>query len=263
MEPIGERGYLGLTGQYGIAHRGGAVEHLENSPSAFANALALDYPVIETDLQLTEDGVLVVTHDTDFQRTAGDRRRVSDFNWSALRKLKLHNGESPMRFEELLESDSAVRFNVDPKTNPAVPALIGFLQARPHLVSRICVGSFDFGRLSTFRAALPHWPTGLSLAEVRRLLVSVRLGRGFRFPDSAVAVQVPLGAYGIRIVNTAFVDFVQSHGRHIQVWTINDEKQMKNLLKAGVNAVMTDRPTALKKVMQDMGNWQPRGSHNG
>ena len=55
--------YLGITAPFGIAHRGGSQEHLENSPSAFTHAFDLGFDVIETDVHPTADGVLVLMHD--------------------------------------------------------------------------------------------------------------------------------------------------------------------------------------------------------
>ena len=249
--------YLGLTGQYGVAHRGGALEHLENSPSAFQNAIELGYPVIETDVQATADGVLAVTHDADLVRTAGDRRRVARLTWQQLSTMRLLNGERPLRLEELLELSGGVRLNLDPKTNASLPPLIRLLKARPKLKSRVCIGSFDALRLHRFRSQLPGFATGLGFTEVRRLVLAAKTRTRFKFPDSVVAAQVPVKAFGVRIVTQGFVDFVKSHGRHVQVWTVDDEQEMRQLLNLGVNAVMTDRPTALKSVMEDLGNWQP------
>ena len=83
----------------------------------------------------------------------------------------------------------------------------------------------------------------------------MRLGRKFRFPDQAVAVQVPIRAKGVPIVSPAFVEAVQGAGRDVQVWTIDEPDAMRQLYGIGVNAVMTDRPSVLKEVMQELQIW--------
>ena len=76
--------YLGLGSRYGVAHRGGGLEHLENTPSAFAHALSLGFPVLETDVHASADGVLVVVHDSDLLRTTGRAAKVADLTWAEM-----------------------------------------------------------------------------------------------------------------------------------------------------------------------------------
>jgi glycerophosphoryl diester phosphodiesterase len=49
------------------AHRGGAAMTVENTLPAFARALELGVTTLELDVQITEDGYAVVTHDRDVQ----------------------------------------------------------------------------------------------------------------------------------------------------------------------------------------------------
>lgn len=250
-----DQGYLGLYGQYGIAHRGGSLEHLENSRSAFAHSLSLGFEVLETDVQATADGVLVVTHDATLQRTASDRRRVNALTWSELSTMSLLNGEAILSFDELVELHPTVRLNIDPKSDAALAPLIARLQADTDLQSRVCIGSFETRRLLAVRSKLPGVATSLGSSEIRRLVLAVRAGVKFRWPDSAVAAQVPVSAMGVRIVTEAFIDFVQSAGRHVHVWTVDEAAEMNRLYDLGVNGVMTDYPTRLKEVLIARGLW--------
>lgn len=249
-------GYLGLDGPLGIAHRGGSHEHLENSPSAFHHAIDLGYVVIETDLQVTSDGVLVLMHDSNLARTTGTKAAVSSLSWSELSTIRLRNGEPIWRLEQLFESaPTGLRLNLDPKTDRVVDPLIAFLRSRPELLPRVCLGSFETRRLVKLRQAVPGIASSLGSAELRSLLLALRTGaRRWRGP-SVVAAQVPEKAYGLRIVSRQFVDFAHELGLDVQVWTVDDPAQMHQLYDLGVDAVMTDRPTVLKQVLIDRGSW--------
>ena len=58
-----------------VAHRGYSRDAPENSMSAFRKAIEVGADVIELDVQETSDGVIVVLHDRDLMRLAGDPRR--------------------------------------------------------------------------------------------------------------------------------------------------------------------------------------------
>ena len=58
-----------------MAHRGGsppAIAGLENTLAAFEHAVGLGYDYLETDAQVTSDGVLVAFHDDELDRLTAD-----------------------------------------------------------------------------------------------------------------------------------------------------------------------------------------------
>ena len=71
------------------AHRGVSVKSVENSLAAFKKALQIGADGLELDLQLSADGVAFVTHDIDFFRLAGDKRRITDMLAEEILDLKL------------------------------------------------------------------------------------------------------------------------------------------------------------------------------
>ena len=46
---------------------------------------------------------------------------------------------------------------------------------------------------------------------------------------------------------------MHDRGAIIQVWTINDKKEMVRLFKMGVDSIMTDRPAVAMEVVQELG----------
>jgi glycerophosphoryl diester phosphodiesterase len=150
--------YLGMQAPFGVAHRGGSLENLENSPSAFRYALELGFKVIETDVQATADGELVVIHDADTKRVSATVVAINAVTWHELSTLKLSNGELLWRLQDLvLATAPEVRLNIDPKSDAAVNPLIEYLKSHPEVSKRVCIGSFSARRLKLCQSSQPVW----------------------------------------------------------------------------------------------------------
>ena len=78
-----------------IAHRGASHYAPENTMAAFDLAMDLRSDLVETDVQRTKDGVLVLVHDTDLKRTTNIEQRypgrrsyaVKDTTWAEIKTL--------------------------------------------------------------------------------------------------------------------------------------------------------------------------------
>ena len=75
------------------AHRGLSNRYPENSVPAFVQAgKAGVYYGMETDVQMTSDGVLVCMHDATLDRTTDHSGAVSDYTFAQLKKIRLDGG---------------------------------------------------------------------------------------------------------------------------------------------------------------------------
>src|SRR5207237_1823327 len=63
------------------AHRGDPESAPENTPAAFEAAVALGVDYVETDVQRTADGFLVLLHDDDLDRTTSGSGPVARASW--------------------------------------------------------------------------------------------------------------------------------------------------------------------------------------
>lgn len=111
--------YRWLTDIY-IAHRGlfdNGSGIPENSVPAFELAVQNNYG-IETDVQMTKDGVLVVFHDDTLKRMTGTDGKLTDFTFDELRKLRLLNTDCVIpTFDEFLQAANGVNLVVEIKTH--------------------------------------------------------------------------------------------------------------------------------------------------
>lgn len=246
--------YLDHPGPIPFAHRGGASEAPENTLPAFQMAIDLGYRYLETDVQLTADGVLVAFHDNDLLRTTGRNGRISDLPWSTVQQALVDGREPIPLLEDLLGSFPDTRINIDCKTDRAVDALVDVLR-RANALDRVCLGAFSSRRLRRLRATLgAQVCTSLGPTEVIRWLLASSFP-AFGIMPAVPCAQVPVSQSGITVVNERTIERAHRAGMAVHVWTIDDPDEMARLLDIGVDGIMTDRPGVLKSVLADRGLW--------
>ena len=238
-----------------FAHRGGALERVENTLSAFSHAAELGYRFIETDVRATADGVGLLLHDPAPPELEGLDGQGEGLPWSRVQHARV--GDEPVpRLEDVLTTFADVRFNLDLKTDEAVGPLIDALR-RTGAAGRVCVGSFSDRRLAQVRAVFgPALATSMGPRDVRKLRAAAsRLLPRRAVASRAVAAQVPETYGRVRIVDAAFVNTAHALGLQVHVWTVNDAAAMTRLLDLGVDGLMTDRPSVLRDTLRDRQQW--------
>ena len=239
-----------------IAHRGGSLENLENSLSAFRHAWNLGYRYMETDMQASSDGVVYIFHDDKLDRVSNGTGLFCEHSSDEIDKLRLNNGEPIPRLSDALAALPEALFNIDIKRADGTIPLANFLNSHKE-AHRVVAASFVGKRLQELKS-LVSYPVPVTAVQndiIRIMLIG--LGLPLRAPD-VVAVQVPISHYGIPIVTRWFVRACHKLGIKIHVWTIDDEDVMRWLIDLGVDGVMTDKPSLLKQVCFEKNCWLER-----
>ena len=97
-----------------IAHGGGNLEFPDNTLEAFYNAYSVDPRVMmETDVSITKDGVLILSHDTTLDRKTNVTGDIADWNYSDLIAQKVDFGYTNPVDENSLLSGERVHFTTD------------------------------------------------------------------------------------------------------------------------------------------------------
>jgi len=65
------------------------------------------------------------------------------------------------------------------------------------------------------------------------------------------AFQIPTEDSGFDLTDKKLIDGAHRRGMQIHYWTIDDQKTMKKLLDAGADAILTNRPDLLLKVLEE------------
>ena len=112
--------FLDVDGPVAMAHRGFSLDGLENTMTAFAAAVGLGLPYVETDVHATRDGVVVAFHDSVLDRVSDGRGAIADLTWADLRTVRVGGAEVVPRLDDLLGTWPGLRVNIDVKDWPAV-----------------------------------------------------------------------------------------------------------------------------------------------
>jgi glycerophosphoryl diester phosphodiesterase len=237
-----------------FAHRGGASDKPENTMAAFQSAVDLGYRYLETDAHLTADGVLLAFHDHILDRVTDRTGVVAELPWSEVKQARV-DGEPIPLLEDLLGAWPDVRINIDPKHDAAAAPLVAALE-RTNAFDRVCIAAFSDRRLSRVRSlSKGRALTALGPTGITRLRLASFGARTGRF--AAGCVQVPTHVGKRILVDQRFVDTAHRRGLPVHIWTIDERARMERLLDLGVDGIMTDRPTILKEVLVQRGQWAP------
>ena len=242
--------YLEWDGPIPFAHRGGASDMPENTMPAFQYAVDHGYRYVETDVQVTHDGVLVAFHDNDLRRTCGRNARISELPWSEVKTAQVA-GRAPIPLlEDMLGAWPELRINIDCKSDAAVDALVDTLK-RCNALDRVSVGAFSDSRIKRLRALL-----GPELCSALGPLETAQLRFGSLRQAVGNAAQIPVRQGPLTVVTPGLIRRAHRLGISVHVWTIDDPNEMHRLLDLGVDGLMTDRPTVLRETFEQRGIWR-------
>ncbi len=257
------------------AHRGGAAYAPENTMAAFRNAVRLGVDELESDVQATSDGVLVLLHDDTLDRTTDCTGPVLEktfeqlqrcdaaFWWSPGPSLTVRTpaavhplrgtGVRVPRLSELLTYARGldVRLSLEVKNIPGeanfdvagttvATALVGALGASGISRDRLLVQSFFPTSLEAVKRLDPRLPT--------QFLTSSGTGQT---ATAALAYTVARDHQVLAPDDTApdlrgpLVDAAHAAGRRVATYTPDTREALQAAVALGVDTVITDRPACL------------------
>lgn len=258
------RPYLART-PVALAHRGGSLfapnVGLENTLTAFRNAVDLGYTHLETDVHVTRDGQVVAFHDVRLDRVTDRSGLIRELTWPQVREARVgtsSRSESVPLLTDIITAFPDAYLNVDLKA-PGTAAPVWNLIEQHGLHDRICVGSFQQRHLSQFRRlARGSVTTAAGVAGTALMRFSpAGLTRLVHSPAEVLQVPavVPLRGRRLALVTPRFLEAAHATGKQVHVWTIDDPDEMNRLLDLGVDGLVSDRIDVLKQVLQARDCW--------
>jgi glycerophosphoryl diester phosphodiesterase len=247
-----------------LAHRGGCTLGPENTLTAFERGFAAGADGFEIDVRRSRDGEMVVIHDETVDRTTDGRGPVASMTAGELARVDAAYWFGPEeayplrgrgigipRLADVLTAFPDAVFIVELKEDDAESArrAVDVVRAA-HAVDRVMIGSFHRRSLGLVRRLEPDMPTGAATSETQLAMYLSRLGLPLLWPQYK-AFQVPESFGPTRVVTPRFVRTAHGAGVPVQVWTVNDEQDMRRLLSWGVDALITDQPGLAARVVRD------------
>jgi glycerophosphoryl diester phosphodiesterase len=226
------------------AHRGAGKRAPENTLAAFRYGHARGYRMIECDAKLSADGVAFLLHDATLERTTNGRGRADARTWRELSLLDAGAWHSPTYAGEPLPSLAAVAawcranavvLNIEIKPTPGRERETGAaiaLDAKalwagsdvPPLLSSFAEDALDAARIT-----VPELPRAYLCEEL---------------PADWRERVVRLGCVALDLKHTALTEAlvgeVRAGGLRVATWTANDPARVADLLRWGVDTVITD-----------------------
>ncbi len=251
-----------------FGHRGAAGNAPENTLVGFQAGLDRGADVLESDIHLSRDGVPVLIHDPEVDRTTEGKGAVADLSLAELMELDAGHrfvgssaGDFPFRGREIripsLEAAFAdfpgARFNLELKGGgERLASEVLRLVEKFDRPSRTLLTAGDDLQMAQLRSAIED--TGCAVAIGACTSDAAGFARaalqGSSPPPGVMALQVPAFFGSTPLVTRPFVTFVHSHGVPVHVWTIDDEAEMESLLDLGVDGLITDFPGRMKTVLE-------------
>ncbi len=241
-----------------IAHRGYKARHPENTMRAFQAAVKGRAHAIETDIHLSRDGVVVLSHDADLKRCFGIGKKIIDCDWAELSQLRtLQEPHEPMpRLLDLLEYitqpgldhiwillDIKLDNNADDVMRLIANTIDSVVPSQTRLWrDRILLGIWAAKFLPLCAHYLPRYPLtliGFSTCYARKFLPVPNVSFN-------MLQKVLLGPIGSR-----FIRDVKAAERQLFVWTVNEKNLMKWSIQKEVDGVITDDVTKFRDICDD------------
>jgi len=232
-----------------ISHRGYKAEAVENTIEAFQAAVQQGFVALETDLRLSRDGHIVLSHDPDLSRLAGIPRRVETMTRDELAAVELKGGSHLLFLDAFIQAFPGYNwtFDIKPETGLAtIKALHDFarkLSLYDWLVeqARFVIWSVSqeqellrlFPKAEVYAQERECWRAGLGVVLRVPALGGIRVGRTYSLPPKLG----PMSLY-----TPAIVGAFHTRGARVVAFLPETAEQARQAVDAGADEILTNGP---------------------
>ena len=251
-----------------LGHRGAAGTAPENTLEAFAEGLRRGADILESDIHLTQDGVPVLLHDPEVDRTTDGSGAVCDLHLEEIQKLDAGyrftpEGSETCAFrgqglqiptlEQAFRRFPDARFNLELKAGSEYCAsqVIKLVKALDR-ENRTLLTAGDASLMDQLVASAKEQNASPAFGACTRDAAAFArsAAQNLAPPPIPMALQIPVGFGGQVLVTDALIAHAHAHQVQVHVWTINEEEEMARLLDMGVDGLVTDFPGRMNELLQ-------------
>ncbi|TKA83339.1 hypothetical protein B0A55_00623 [Friedmanniomyces simplex] len=241
-----------------IAHRGYKAKFPENTMAAFKGAIAAGAHALETDVHITKDDVVVLSHDPTLKRCFGRPEKIKDMTWDDIKDLRsIAEPHEPMpQLREVIKYLAQPALDdiwilLDIKLDNDADAIMRLLGSTLSSISpsankswrqRVVLGIWAAKFLPLAQQYLPDFPVmhiGFSTSYARHFLKVPNVGFNMLLP----ILIAPGGRSFLR-------DAREKYHRQVLAWTVNEEDRMVWCLRRKLDGVITDDPEKFLRVCE-------------
>lgn len=236
-----------------IAHRGDSAVAPENTLPAFASAVKAGADLVELDYQHSADGVPVVFHDKDLDRTTnacrlwgGTEIRLATRSLADLQKLdagswfnaRFAGTRLPTLAQALDTIQAGSMTLIERKAGD--PATCVRLLTERRLLDRVVVQAFDWDFLTVCHQLAPDVVLG-ALGD--KEFSPARL-------DEITATGASVVGWQDKYLDAVGIAAIHARGWKAWVWTVDDPQRARQLVEAGIDGIITNRPGEMRKTVE-------------
>ncbi|WP_413557318.1 glycerophosphodiester phosphodiesterase [Bdellovibrio sp. HCB209] len=208
----------------------------ENTLASFKAAKARGLQMIEVDVHLSGDGEVIVLHDADLKRVAGDSRTALEFTAQELKTL----AQVPTLREILQSPDVPQLFNIELKTNKAfdhtLEEKVVAVVKETKTESRVLFSTFNPLAVRALSKLAPQIPRALLATKEQdpanrwylKLLIF------------APYIKANILHLDHRYVSVEDLKKYIKRGVPVSFWTVNEQPRANELLANGAHSIITD-----------------------
>jgi glycerophosphoryl diester phosphodiesterase len=240
-----------------IAHRGASYDAPENTLPAVKLGWEQNADAVEVDVHLSKDGRIVVMHDYDTTRTAGDPRKITDQTFDELRRLdagiwkaQKWAGTKIPALEEVIATipPGSKRLFVEVKCGEEIVPELKRVVKRSGKEKQLVVIAFSYEVVQSVKKEMPYLPV--------YWLYSFREqdGRPALTHEELIVRVKEAGVDGLDVfyrgpLTKEFMNQLSAANLGLYVYTVNDPDDARRLAALGVTGITTDRPGYMREAL--------------